>query len=175
MNQKNPKSSLRVCAKETALFGMLGTMTFCAKLAMSGIPNIEPVSLLVMLYAVVLGWKALYPIYLYVLLEILFYGVQLWNLHYLYVWAVLALAARLLRRTQQSLTWALLSGCFGLLFGALCAPVYLVAGGPSLAFNWWIAGLPYDVLHGAGNFAVALGLFAPLRKLLESLYQKLAR
>ena len=70
---------------------MLGALTFGAKVAMSGLPNIEPVSLMVMLFAVVFGWKALYPIYLYVLMEILLYGINLWNINYLYVWLVLAL------------------------------------------------------------------------------------
>lgn len=164
-----------ISLREIALFGMLGALTFGAKFAMSGLPNIEPVSLLVMLYAVVFGLKALYPIYLYVLMEILFYGIQLWNINYLYIWAILAIAAWLLRGMKSPLGWALLSGVFGLLFGALCAPVYLFTGGPGFAVSWWISGIPYDVLHCCGNFVIALILFNPLRKLLETLNQKLAR
>ena len=60
--------------RQITLFGMLGALTFGAKVAMAGLPNIEPVSLFVMLFAVTFGWKALYPIYLYVMLEILCYG-----------------------------------------------------------------------------------------------------
>ena len=56
---------------------------------MSFLPNIEPVSLMVMLFAVVFGWKWVYPVYLYVVMEILFYGISLWNINYLYIWAVL--------------------------------------------------------------------------------------
>ena len=69
--------------REVALFGVLAALTFGAKVAMSFLPNIEPVSLMVMLYAVVFGRKGLYPIYLYVIMEILFYGIQLWNINYL--------------------------------------------------------------------------------------------
>ena len=39
----------RLALREIALFGMLGAMTFAAKVAMAGLPNIEPVSLMVML------------------------------------------------------------------------------------------------------------------------------
>ena len=53
---------------------MLGALTFGMKVAMAGLPNIEPVSLMVMLFAVVFGWKALYPVYLYVLLEVLLFA-----------------------------------------------------------------------------------------------------
>jgi len=156
-----------------ALFGVLGALTFGLKMAMSWLPNIEPVSLLVMLYAVIFGRKSLYPIYLYVVLEILFFGIQLWTINYLYVWVLLALAAWLLRRTESPLAWAMLSGSFGLLFGLLCAPVYLFTGGFGFAVSWWISGIPYDLLHCAGNFVMTLVLFIPLRKLLTKLYSKL--
>ena len=163
---------LKPTLRDVALFGILGALTFGAKVAMSFLPNIEPVSLFVMLYAVVFGRKALYPIYLYVLLEILFYGIQLWNINYLYVWAVLALGSWLLRKSESPLAWALLCGVFGLFFGALCAPVYLFSGGLGFAVSWWISGIPFDLLHCAGNFVMALLLFIPLRRLLEKLYHK---
>ncbi len=163
----------KLTLRQIALFGILGALTLGAKFAMSWLPNIEPVSLLVMLYAVVFGRKALYPIYVYVVLEILFYGIQLWNINYLYIWAILALCAYVLRRMEGPLGWALLSGGFGMLFGALCAPVYLFTGGLGFAVSWWISGIPYDLLHCAGNFVMALVLFQPLRRLLETLYTRL--
>lgn len=160
--------------REIALFGMLGALTFGAKVAMSGLPNIEPVSLMVMLFAVVFGLKALYPIYLYVLLEILLYGISFWNINYLYVWAILALLAYGMRRVKNPFAWALLGGLFGLGFGLLCSPVYAFVGGSfDYAIRWWIAGIPFDVSHAIGNAVIALVLFVPLRKLLEKLYAKM--
>ena len=108
---------------EVVLFGVLGGMMFALKVAMSGLPNIEPVSLLVMVYAVVFGWKCLYPIYVYVLMEILLFGIGTWNLNYLYIWAILAFGAISLRQMKNPLAWAVLSGAYGLLFGLFCAPV----------------------------------------------------
>ena len=67
------------------LFGILGAFTFAAKYVMSFLPNIEPVSLMVMLFAVTFGMKALFPIYLYVAMEVLFFGLGLWNFNYLYI------------------------------------------------------------------------------------------
>lgn len=158
---------MRLSAKELALFGMLGGITFGIKAVLMGMPNIEPVSLMVMLFAVTFGRKAVYPIYTYVFLELALHGIHLWSINYLYVWLILAAAAWRLRDMSSPLEWALLSGVFGLLFGALCAPVYLFFGGPSLALSWWISGIPFDLLHCAGNFAVGLVLFVPLRQLLE--------
>lgn len=162
----NPRPTLR----ELALFGVLGGLTFAAKVVMAPLPNIEPVSLLVMLFAAVLGKKALYPIYVYVLLEFALFGFGLWSVSYLYVWTILAGAALALRDMDSALGWALLSGTFGLLFGALCAPVQLFTGGWAFALSWWVNGIPFDLLHCAGNFALALVLFKPLRRVLDGLY-----
>ena len=154
---------------------MLGALTFAAKVAMAALPNIEPVSLFVMLFAVTFGRKCVYPIYTYVIMEFLCYGLHLWSVNYLYVWAVLAFAAWCLREMKSPLAWAVLAGAFGLLFGLICAPVYLFSGGPGFAISWWISGIPFDLLHCVGNFVIALVLFVPLRKLLGQLYANIRR
>ena len=157
------------------LFGVLGALTFAAKYAMSFLPNIEPVSMMVMLFVVVFGRKWVYPVYLYVAMEILFYGISLWNINYLYSWAVLALAAGCMKKMQHPLGWAILSGAFGLLFGALCGIVDIFIGGFGYALTKWISGIPFDIAHCAGNFVIALLLFVPMRRLLEKLYAGMGR
>ena len=152
---------------------MLGAATFGMKVVMSGLPNIEPVSLMVMLFAVTFGVRALYPIYVYIALEYLMYGFNYWSICYLYIWAVLAIAAWLLRKMEHRFGWALLSGGYGLLFGALCAPVDVLIGGFAYAAGRWASGIPYDLLHCAGNFTIALLLFVPLRARMQRLYQNM--
>lgn len=152
------------------MFGILGALTFGAKVAMSYLPNVEPVSLFVMVFAVVFGIKCLYPIYIYVLMEILIYGPGTWNLMYVYIWAILALLAWLQRKQTHPLAWALLSGMFGLVFGALCAPVDFLMGDLAYVISKWTSGILFDIYHCIGNFVIALLLFNPLRRLLEKLY-----
>lgn len=163
----------KLTLRQIALFGVLAALTFGAKVAMSALPNIEPVSLMVMLFAAVFGWKALYPVYLYVGMEILLYGINLWNINYLYIWTILAAAAIAMRRLRNPIWWALLSGVFGMAFGLLCSPVYMAIGGFDYGIRWWLAGVAFDVPHAIGNFVIALVLFAPLRKLTEKLYNRL--
>lgn len=152
------------------LFAVLGALTFAAKYVMAFLPNIEPVSLMVMLFGVTFGRKALYPIGLYVLMEILFYGLGTWNVMYLYVWPVLGIIAYLLRKMEHPLGWAILSGTYGLLFGALCMPVDMVIGGFAYAVAKWVSGIPFDIAHCGGNFVIALVLFRPMRKLMQKRY-----
>ena len=49
---------------------------------------------------------------------------------------------------------------------------FFIIGGALFALNWWLSGIPFDLLHCAGNFALALVLFVPLRKLLERLQKR---
>lgn len=167
--EKKTKPGLSL--SEVALFGILGGMTFAAKMVMAAFANIEPVSLMVMLFAVTFGRKAAFPIYVYVLLEFVTFGLQLWSVNYLYTWALLAVAAWLCRGVTNPLGWAILSSMFGLLFGTLCTPIYVVSGGWAYGVSWWISGIPFDIAHCVGNFAIALVLFVPLRKVLERLYR----
>ncbi len=140
---------------------------------MGPLPNIEPVSLLMILFGVVFGWKALYPVYVFVAMEILYYGFSIWNVYYLYIWTVLVVAAILLRRMESPLSWALLSAVYGLMFGALCGIVDIFIGGLAYAAAKWASGIPFDLLHCGGNFVIALVLFKPLRALLTKLYTRM--
>jgi len=160
-----PKLPLR----EIVLFGVLGALTFALQVVMAPLPNIEPVSLMIMLFAVTFGWKGLYPTYVFVVMEILFYGIGGWAMYYLYIWVVLFVAARLLRDMEHPLGWAILSGAFGLLFGALCAIMDAFIGGIGYAVTKWASGITFDLAHCVGNFVIALVLFVPLRKLFAKL------
>ena len=83
------------------------------------------------------------------------------------IWLVPIAAARLLHRLDSALGWAAVSGAYGLVFGALCTPVYLLTQGPGGALAWWLAGIPTDVGHCIGNFFVMLLLYRPLRRVLH--------
>ena len=165
----------RLSLGETVLFGMLGALTFALQVVMAPLPNIEPVSLLVMLFATVFGWKSLYCVYTFVVMEILFHGIGLWNINYLYIWTVLVVAAIWLRNMEPAFGWALLSGVFGLCFGLLCGIVDVFIGGFGYAAAKWVSGIPFDLLHCGGNFVIALILWKPLRQLLERLAGKTNR
>lgn len=167
----SPTQSKRTPGREQvlrlALAGLMGALLVVGKQALSGLPNIEVVSLLVVLFTLELPRETPAAITVFLLLQGVLYGFGLWWAMYIYVWYLLALLTWLLRRMDKALGWALLSGVYGLCFGGLCAGVYLVAKSPAFALSWWISGLPYDVLHGAGNFVLMLLAYRPLRRALQ--------
>lgn len=163
---------MNISLRRMVVYAFLGVLCTIAQQVMAPLPNIEPVSLLVMLYAVCFGMESLWAVYVYVFLEYLLYGFNLWSLSYLYVWAILFLIAWKLRSVESVVSFALLSGVFGLAFGALCALVYLVLFGWQSALSWWMAGLAFDGMHALGNIAMALLLFKPLRTVFLKLSER---
>ena len=161
--------SNRLPLRELVLYALLGAVMYGGKMALAALPNIEPVSLLVIVYTLVFGWKALWPIYLDVFLEWVTWGISAWSVNYLYIWFLLFLVTRALRRMDSPLSWAVLAGGFGLCFGLLCAPVYGFIGGWGYAVSWWVSGIPYDLLHCGGNFAMTLLLYNPCLRVLREL------
>ena len=75
----------------TILLTMLGVLMYVSQVIMASLPNIEIVSLLIILVTRKFGVKALLSVYVFVGLEILTYGISIWVVNYLYVWAVLVL------------------------------------------------------------------------------------
>ena len=146
----------------------MGALLVVSKQAMSGLPNIEPVTLLIILFALELPRETPAAITVFILLQGVLYGFGLWWAMYLYIGSLLALLAWLFRRMGHALFWAVFSGLYGLCFGGLCAAVYLFAKTPAFALSWWLSGLSYDALHGVGNFAIMLVLYRPLRKALKA-------
>ena len=150
------------------LAGLMGALLVVSKQAMSSLPNIEPVTLLIILFALELPRETPGAITVFLLLQGVLYGFGLWWAMYLYIWYLLAFLARRLRRMDSAFGWAVFSGLYGLCFGGLCAAVYLAARTPAFALSWWLSGLSYDAMHGVGNFAIMLLLYRPLRQALQT-------
>ncbi|MDR1765117.1 MAG: hypothetical protein LBR77_03315 [Lachnospiraceae bacterium] len=153
-----------------ARMALLGAVLYVAQVALAFLPNVELVSLLLICYTMVFGKDAFLCAAVFVLCELLQWGFGVWWLSYLYVWPLLVLAALLLRGAlgEEFLVWAVVSGVFGLCFGALFAVAYLPVG-PAYAVTYWVSGLPFDVWHAVCNFTLMLVLGKPVYRLLVRL------
>lgn len=153
--------------KEIVLMGALTTLLLLGQVAMAALPNLEIVSLLVILYTLTFGRRVFFMIYAFVILEGVIYGFGLWWINYLYIWSILAAVTLFFRKQKSALFWSIVSGFFGILFGGLCAIPYLIMGGTASAFAYWVSGIFFDVLHCGGNFVLCLVLFNPLYAILQ--------
>ena len=156
---------------------MLGAMMFCSKVIMEFLPNIHLIGMFTVAFTLVFRSKALVPIYINVFLIGVYGGFNLWWLPYLYIWTLLWAAAMFIPRKTPG--WLLCIICpvicslHGFLYGILYAPAQALMFG--LDFKgmvaWIIAGFPYDIVHGIGNFVAGL-LIVPLTQLMQKLLAK---
>lgn len=160
---------MKLKTKEIALMGMMTALLEAAVHAMAVLPNIEPVTLLIILYTLFFGKKVVYILLAYLFFEGCWYGFGLWWAGYVYIWPLLAFLTYLFRRQRSRWFWSILAGAFGLCFGALCALPYFFIGGPASAFAWWVSGIPFDLIHCVSNVLLCLILFAPLNRVLSRL------
>ena len=158
-------------ARDTAVTGAMVALLEISKRALDLLPNIELVTFLFIIFTLFYGRKTLAAAMAFATFECVYFGFGPWTLTYYYVWPVLILAADAARKKGRTgaLYYAILSGAYGLLFGYLCSLYTLVLSGPKVQFAWWVAGIPYDIAHCAGNFIICLVLFKPIYSLMSSL------
>lgn len=163
---------MKLTIKEIAVFSMFGALMYASKLIMEVLPNVHLLGVFTIALTVVYRKKALYPIYIYVLLNGLFAGFNMWWIPYLYIWTVLWGATMLLPKNipakLQPIVYCALCSAHGFLFGTLYSPAQAVMFGLSFeqTIAWIIAGLPYDCIHGVSNIFTGL-LIVPLIKAIQ--------
>lgn len=163
---------MKLNIKELVLLSLLSALLLVGQVALAFLPNIEVVSVLIIIYTLFFKKKTLYVIYLFALLEGFVYGFGTWWIMYLYVWTVLWGIVMLLKKEKSPFIWAFVSGFFGLAFGTLCSVPYFIIGGVKTGLAYIASGLMFDVTHGIGNFIVALVLFQPLSLVFQKVYKQ---
>ncbi|MBR2044493.1 MAG: hypothetical protein IJ946_09195 [Clostridia bacterium] len=175
----------KITLKELAFFGVYAALLVAFKQAMSILPNIEPVTVMLIALTCVYGVKALLPAYVFSVIQIAIYGFHIWNLMYLYVWAVLVFLVLLLlpihkafdkltyASVLQTVLWTVLAALYGLFFGVICSVPYFITLGPAGAISWIAAGFAFDITHCISNAVITAVAFYPIYKALKITKEKL--
>ncbi len=169
LKQKN-----KINIKEIALFGMVGALMYASKRIMEPLPNMHLIGVFIVSLTVVFRAKALYPIYIFIVLTGLLNGFGSWWIPYLYIWAILWLAIMLLPQKLNGkkavVFYTIFCSLHGFLFGVLYAPFQAIMY--NLDFNgtisWIVAGLPLDIVHGVSNLILGAVLITPMIKLFNT-------
>ncbi len=164
---KSHTQSARARLVEIILLTLFGVLMYISQVVMASLPNIELVSLLIILTTRKFGYKALLSVYVFVGCEILTYGLSLWVINYLYIWAILCFVVCLVRRIDSVLFYTLISGLYGLTFGTLCSIPNFFIGGIGFGISYIISGLGFDFMHCVGNTVLTLLLYKPLTKVID--------
>ena len=166
---------MKISTKEIATVGLMVAIIEVSKVILMHIPNVELTSFWIIMFTLCFGKLVFYVIPVFILIEGAMFGFGLWWVMYLYAWPLLAFVTFLLKKHETVWTWCYLSAGFGLAFGFLCSFPYVVIGatdggimsGVYAGFTWWIAGIPWDIVHGIANFVIMLVFYGPIKRVVE--------
>lgn len=169
---------MKLKARELTVFAMLGAVMYASKVILEVAPNVHLLGVFTIAFTVVYRKKALYPIYVYVLLNGIFAGFATWWIPYLYLftvlWGVTMLLPKKMPPRVAPIVYMIVCACHGFLFGTLYAPAQAVLFGLDFRgmIAWIVAGLPWDFVHGVSNFFCGI-LIVPLVVLLRRMERAL--
>ena len=153
---------------------MFAALMFASKILMEALPNIHLLGMFTVMLTVVFRARALIPIYLYIFINGLFAGFDVWWIPYLYIWTILwgmtMLVPKNISPALGAVIYPLLCGLHGFAFGILYSPAQAFFFGLNFEQTvvWVTAGIPYDIIHGVSNLASGL-LVLPLSMLVKKL------
>lgn len=173
----NRENKLKISVHDIALIGMMTAIIEVSKLALTFLPNVELVTFFIIMFTLFFGRKTIYAVIAFILIEISIYGIDTWVIMYFYIWPSLVLVVWLFRKIDSLWFFSIISAMFGFCFGAICAIPYIAIGtvggdirsGLLMAFNWWVAGIRFDIIHGIANFVLMMTLYTPVKLLFKKL------
>lgn len=175
MNNKTARSPSP--ARTIALVGIMAATVECGKLALSFIPNVEIVTILLALYGYVFGLWGVLAAVVFVSIEPLIYGFGTWVISYYIHWPIVALVFMLLSKLRIRNRWAVTAVAVVLTawFGVLTSLVDIGLFSGTFDNFWYRFGIYYvrgitfyaiQIICNAVMFAL---LFCYLAKKLEKI------
>ncbi|PPE04155.1 hypothetical protein [Williamsoniiplasma lucivorax] len=153
-----------------AFIGVYIALIYGLKLALSFIPNVEVVTLLMTMGAVYMPyWAVILSVMSFNLLELVTYGFGDWWVFYMLVWPLLVTICSLFKKSILKHWWiaVIIMTLFGFLFGTLNTGVRMFFYGFNGAMAYWVAGFTFDLVHGVANMLVGVALTVPVMKVMN--------
>ncbi|MGI6702013.1 MAG: hypothetical protein ACOX3U_06125 [Christensenellales bacterium] len=174
MNLRNHTVRIAIIANCAALLTI-------GKLALSFIPNIEVVTLFIILFATAFGLTALPSVFVFCTVEMLLYGVNYWVIPYYIYWPLLCVVFILIRNKElNAFIIAAVAAGMTVIFGALTTAtdaLFLNDFRLDLFFRYfgiyYARGVYFFITHIVSNFIIVLFLYKPLINLLIRIREKI--
>lgn len=155
---------------------LISSICFVGRLAFSSLPNIQPVTTIVILVTLIFGFKYGLAVSITTMfISNLYLGMGPWTLAQFAAYAGIVIITALLTHflTRAS---TLINALFCLLMGYFFSFVISLVQAPFFGIKtfwvYYLQGLSFDTLHALGNFAFAIVLFPVLTPLFYKLKTK---
>ena len=177
------ESKRKLLTKDIVLTALAAALLSAGKQALAAIPNVEVVTLLIMLYAACFKPQiAFVATGIFIVIECFIWGVHTWVLAYVIHWNFVAfmtfLLARVFKLKNRFIYLAftiVVTAAFGVLTTLIDSIIGAGRTGRSFSLIFTITymrGIYFYIVHVVGNAAFNIVLFAPMRMLLDKLMIK---
>lgn len=164
------KNKPKWSAKRIALLALLSTLSYVGRIAFSFIPNVQPMSVLLLLISVHLGMiDGLIVSCLSIILSNLFLGFGPWTFYQIIAYSVVLLTLTpILKKIGQKL-WigSLLAGLMGIMYGFIISILFVWSYQINHFWAYYLRGIPFDVAHSIGNIGFYIILQPIIIKILK--------
>ena len=152
--------------QEIALIGILAAVNITSRLYLQALPNIKPVTSIIILSVILFGLAfSLKLTIVTTLVSDIFLGFGLYTFFQILAWVVICVItdfiAPFVRKKHPLFLMAIFSAIMGYVFGFVVSFEKLMIGGPVMFWTYYLSGLTFDTFHAIGNFVFYL-LCAPI-------------
>ena len=96
------KQSNRLTARDITIMALMVAIIEVSKVALAQIPNVELTSFWVIMFTLYFGTRIFYVIPVFILIEGMMYGFNLWWIMYLYAWPMLAIVVLVFKKMKTA-------------------------------------------------------------------------
>ncbi|MDY5345032.1 MAG: hypothetical protein SPG87_01260 [Eubacteriales bacterium] len=173
------KQRLKKSAKYVCYVAIMAATLTVGKLALSFIPNVEVVTLLIICYSSTFGRKYAIPATLiFCTVEIAIYGFGTWVLLYYIHWNMLSVISSFALKKQKLWVATLIAVLCTAFFGVLSTGIDVIFAGAygvpkselgKLYSAYYVRGIWFYVVHVVSNLLIVTALNIPLTKVLNKI------
>lgn len=173
------KQRLKKSAKYVCYVAIMAATLTVGKLALSFIPNVEVVTLLIICYSSTFGRKYAIPATLiFCTVEIAIYGFGTWVLLYYIHWNMLSVISSFALKKRKLWIATLIAVLCTAFFGVLSTGIDVIFAGAygvpkselgKLYSAYYVRGIWFYVVHVVSNLLIVTALYLPLTKVLSKI------
>lgn len=153
---------------------LLATFAIIGRNAMAFLPNMQPVTAIIIITGLLLGISdAVLLTIIVVLVSNMYLGMGIWTISQIISWGTIGILSGMLKKLKKNIPLWLIS-IFGLFSGyfygfVISLMMYQIAG---RFWPYYIAGLPFDTYHAIGNVIFITFLYPIISVLYKSYMYK---
>ena len=151
------------------ILGLLALLGIIGRILMSPIPNVQPVTVIVLLAGIRMGAKeSIFLATIIALFSNLILGNGVWTIYQAAAWSIIGcLGALFSNKLDTLMKLILFAGASGVLFNWFVSLSILHSVGFDMLIPYLIVGIPYDLLHAVGNITFMIWLSNPLTEIMS--------